>query len=142
MKAPKVHATFMDGDADHRSLSEFLQIYSLCSSLRSRLLKITGFSQYFDLVGTTSGNPVTQLWDLFSFGTPLCYLFNLLPSSDYPRLHSIASATVPDEHTSKLAIAKFARHVRQNFPTCEPFSFSELLDRSSTDGICKVRLCI
>jgi cell division control protein 24 len=126
-------------------------LYQECSRLRARLLTIHGFRQYFDLLdadATQSTDPVTQLWDLFSFGTPLCYLFDLLPEDQgFSRINH--SDFNPEQYEAnpdrakKHAIALFAMQIRSDkvqkvIPNCEPFTITDLSSRSSNDGLVKV----
>jgi cell division control protein 24 len=126
-----------------RSTSDILSpsspVYYFCTSLRSRLLSIPDFSHFFELVSPNevSVNPVTQLWDIFCLGTSLCFIYNLLPSP-YPHIDIDTGAQKTDEHTAKFAIARFAVHIKQTFRACDPFTFYELLNRNSTDGLVKV----
>ncbi|KAJ7277633.1 hypothetical protein C8J57DRAFT_1579087 [Mycena rebaudengoi] len=63
--------------------SQSVSLYQRCSALRARLLQISGFPFYFSLTSPDdsrqSTDPVTLLWDLFSLGIPLCYIFDKLP---------------------------------------------------------------
>jgi cell division control protein 24 len=84
---------------------------------------------------------VTQLWDCFALGVPLCYLFNLLP----PPITPININTAPDqfdilnERDKKRAIALFSMQIRQ-LEDCEQFTVTDLYNRDSTDGFVKVFL--
>ena len=113
-------------------------------------MRIRGFPQYFSLASPEdsrqSTDPVTQLWDLFSLGTPLCYIFDQLDAdfdkidnSDFNESQYVAN---PDR-AKKHAIALFAMKIRkeevmQSIPGCEPFTVTDLWDRNSTDGFVKV----
>ncbi|KAJ7222913.1 hypothetical protein C8J57DRAFT_1253530 [Mycena rebaudengoi] len=63
--------------------SQSVSLYQRCSALRACLLQISGFPFYFSLASPDdsrqSTDPVTLLWDLFSLGIPLCYIFDKLP---------------------------------------------------------------
>ncbi|THV05107.1 hypothetical protein K435DRAFT_850307 [Dendrothele bispora CBS 962.96] len=126
-------------------------LYQECSRLRSRLMHIRGFSKYFQLVSNDSRqstDPVTQLWDLFSYGIPLCYIFDQLPEHEgFNKINN--SEFNKDQYESnpdrakKHGIALFAMQVRsekvaQNIPECESFTVTDLWDRGSTDGLVKV----
>lgn len=61
--------------------------WEICSKLRLRLVRIEGWSAYARLLSTPeigSGNSregeSQQLWATLQLGTPLCYLFNLIPN--------------------------------------------------------------
>ena len=125
-------------------------LYQECSRLRARLLTIRGFQYYFDLIAADdarqSTDPVSQLWDLFTYGIPLCYIFDQLPD-DFNKINS--SEFDPQKYEShperekKRAIALFAMQIRsdkvaQNIPDCELFTVTDLYDRRSNDGLVKV----
>ena len=142
----------------NKAASQSTSLYQQCSSLRSHLMRIRGFSDYFNLLSSSedarqSTDPVTQLWDLFSFGIPLCYIFDQLPvEQGFTRINN--SQFNEDEYEAnpdkpkKRAIALFSMQIRtdkvmQCIPGCEPFTVTDLWDRNSTDGLVKVRFfCI
>lgn len=108
-------------------------------------MRIHDFPDYFALASPTdssrqSTDPVTQLWDCFSLGIPLCYIFNLLPPPIVPITIDTNPRTfdVSDLRAKKRAIALFAMQIRQ-VAECEPFTVTDLCDRNSTDGLVKVR---
>ena len=90
-------------------------------------------------------DPVTQLWDCFALGVPLCFLHNLLPN-----VAPISNVdTDPDSidaensKAAKKAIVHFAMAIGNNpdlFDTTEQFTATQLLDRSTTEGFVKVRV--
>jgi cell division control protein 24 len=120
-------------------------------------MRIRGFSYYFSLLASSedarsSTDPVTQLWDLFSFGIPLCYIFDQLPiEGGFAKINN--SHFNQDEYDAnpdklkKRAIALFAMQIRtdrvmHNIPGCELFTVTDLWDRNLTDGLVKVRLLL
>ncbi|KAI6046179.1 hypothetical protein EDC04DRAFT_3103851 [Pisolithus marmoratus] len=128
----------------NKAASQSTSLYQQCSSLRARLMRIPSFSDFFVLSSPTgslrqSTDPVTQLWDCFSLGIPLCFLFNLLPSAHPPIAISTDAATfdVTNERAKKHAIALFAMRVKQ-VENCEQFTVTDLWERHSTDGLVKV----
>jgi len=132
----------------NKSASQSTSLYQQCSSLRARLLRISNFPPYFALASPPgssrqSTDPVTQLWDCFALGIPLCYLFNLLP----PPITPININTAPDqfdvsnERDKKRAIALFSMQIRQ-LEDCEQFTVTDLYNRDSTDGFVKVRFSV
>ena len=136
----------------NKAASQSTSLYQQCSSLKSRLMRIRGFPPYFSLASPEdsrqSTDPVTQLWDLFSLGTPLCYIFDQLPEDpgfdkiDNSEFNQSKYAANPDR-AKKHAIALFAMKIRkeevmQAIPGCEPFTVTDLWDRNSTDGFVKV----
>lgn len=138
----------------NKSASQSTSLYQQCSSLKSRLLRVRGFSDYFGLITSTdsrqSADPVTQLWQLFSFGIPLCYLFDQLPDSlglpkiNYSTFNPDKYETNPDRE-KKHAIMLFSMRVRTpefaaKVPGGEIFIPTELQTRESTDGLVKVRV--
>ncbi|KAG6840690.1 hypothetical protein C0991_005049 [Blastosporella zonata] len=136
----------------NKAASQSTSLYQQCSSLRTRLMRIRGFSYYFSLAAAAdarqSTDPVTQLWDLFSFGIPLCYIFDRLPPEQgFTKINN--SEFNQDEYDAnpdkpkKRAIALFAMQIRTNKVTqaiqgCEEFTVTDLWDRNSTDGLVKV----
>lgn len=129
--------------------SQSTSLYQQCVILRTDLLRIHGFSDFFALSASSesgsrqSTDPVTQLWDCFSLGIPLCYVFNLLPSPAVPIKVDTDPNTfdASDLRAKKRAIALFAMQIRQ-VPKCEPFTVTDLWDRERTDGLVKVRLTL
>ncbi|KAJ4497205.1 hypothetical protein C8R41DRAFT_760425 [Lentinula lateritia] len=126
-------------------------LYQECSRLRSRLMRIRGFDYYFKLASSSdsrqSTDPVTQLWDLFSLGIPLCYLFDLLPEDEgFKKLNNSEFNEKFEQNpdrAKKHSILMFAMQltseaVTQHIPDCEPFTVTELWLRSSNDGLVKV----
>lgn len=126
-------------------------LYQECSRLKARLMRLRGFDYYFSLVDSSnarqSTDPVTQMWDLFSYGIPLCYIFDLLPeemgfdkinNSDFdPEQYQIKPDTL-----KKRAIALFSMKVNGiavRIPEVESFTVTDLWNRGSTDGLVKVR---
>lgn len=148
----KLNSSSVKRDSFRRnSATNLLQsgpLYHACSSLRSRLVLIEGFDLLFELIASgqydsepESVSPVNQLWALFSFGIPLCYLFNLLGKDTHIDIECRPEDLyAQDEYTKKLAISLFALHTRRYFPErgLQPFTFSELLDRRSSRGLEKV----
>ncbi|KAF9523730.1 Pleckstrin homology domain-containing protein [Crepidotus variabilis] len=123
-----------------------------CASVLSRLERIPGFGRYFtesySSGAQSSKNPVSQLWDLLTLGTPLCYLFDQLPENlGLSRINN--SSFDPEQYAAnpdrarKRAIALFAIRIREErvnqvIPGCEPFTITDLWDKNSTDGFAKV----
>ncbi|KAG9316496.1 hypothetical protein JVU11DRAFT_2538 [Chiua virens] len=129
----------------NKAASASTSLYQQCSSLRARLMRIPNFSHFFILSSPNgdlrqSTDPVTQLWDCFTLGIPLCFLFNLLPLPTLP-IGEIstdpATFDVTNEKEKKRAIAKFAMRLSE-IDNCERFTVSDLWDRHSTDGLVKV----
>ncbi|KAF9227457.1 hypothetical protein BS17DRAFT_694830 [Gyrodon lividus] len=129
----------------NKAASASTSLYQQCSALRSRLMRIPNFSHFF-ILSSPNGNlrqstdPVTQIWDCFTLGIPLCFLFNLLPP---PTLQiaeistDAATFDLTNEKEKKRAIAKFAMRLTE-IDNCERFTVSDLWDRHSTDGLVKV----
>jgi cell division control protein 24 len=127
----------------NKSASQSTSLYQQCSLLRARLMRIHDFPDFFAIASPPdsrhSTDPVTQLWDCFSLGIPLCYIFNLLPPPVVPIKIDTDPNTfdVSDLRAKKRAIALFAMQIRQ-VSQCEPFTVTDLWDRNSTDGLVKV----
>lgn len=130
----------------NKAASASTSLYQQCSSLRARLMRIPNFSHFFILSSPNgdlrqSTDPVTQLWDCFTLGIPLCFLFNLLPPPTRPIAEistDPATFDLSNEKEKKRAIAKFAMRLSE-IDNCERFTVSDLWDRHSTDGLVKVR---
>jgi cell division control protein 24 len=72
--------------------SSAVPLYQQCSQVRNRLLRIHDFSPYFSISQVNarqSTDPVHHLWDTLSLGTPLCFLYNLLPLAPASRIKDI-----------------------------------------------------
>jgi len=143
---PSIDSPVANNTLLNKSASQSTSLYQQCSSLRARLLRIKEFAPYFALASPPdssrqSTDPVTQLWDCFALGVPLCYLFNLLP----PPITPININTVPDQfdvsnkRDKKRAIALFSMQIGQ-LEDCEQFTVMDLYNRDSTDGFVKVCL--
>ncbi|KAG8921462.1 hypothetical protein FRC00_008617, partial [Tulasnella sp. 408] len=137
----------------NKSASSSTSLYQQCSQLRQKLVRIEGFAPFLSVSSPLSaGNnrqsqstdPVRQLWDCFALGTPLCFLFNLLPN--HP---DIDVNTNPDEldledtKARKHATAKFIIGITQmkrdgEWPG-EIFTIMELhSDARDTNGFVRV----
>jgi cell division control protein 24 len=128
----------------NKAASQSTSLYQQCSSLRSRLMRIPGFSNFFILSSQSgslrqSTDPVTQLWDCFSLGISLCFLYELLPGrANPPTVKTDPSVfDVSNERAKKHAIAVFVMNIK-NLDNCEQFTVTDLWERHSTDGLVKV----
>lgn len=108
-------------------------------------MRVYDFPEYFTLASGAepssarrSTDPVTQLWDCFALGVPLCYLLNLLPPPVQPVAVDTVNFDPTNDRVRKRAIAQFAMGVRQ-VEGCGTFTVTDLWDRTSTDGFVKVR---
>jgi cell division control protein 24 len=130
----------------NKAASQSTSLHQQCSALHPRLLRVHGFAHFFAISSPTgsfrsSADVVNALWDCFALGTPLCYLFNLLP----PPITPIDIETNPryvvigNERAKKRAIALFAIQVKQ-LNHGEPFTVTDLWDRTNPGGFVKVRL--
>ncbi|CAL1707052.1 unnamed protein product [Somion occarium] len=124
--------------------SQSTSLYQQCSVLRARLMRIQNFPQYFTLSSKDnasssrrSTDPVTQLWDCFALGVPLCYLFNLLPPPIQPVPIDTASFDPTNDMIINRALVMFEAGVRQ-IEGCPKFTMTDLWDRNSTDGFVRV----
>jgi len=114
----------------NKSASQSTSLYQQCSSLRARLMRIHNFPDFFAIASPPesrhSTDPVTQLWDCFALGIPLCYIFNLLPPPVIP------SRWIPPEHLWCLRSARKETrhrtlcHADQTVSQCEPFTVTDL----------------
>jgi cell division control protein 24 len=128
----------------NKAASQSTSLYQQCSALRSRLLRIHGFPQFFALSSPTgsfrsSAEVVNTVWDCFALGTPLCYLFNLLlpPITPIDIDTDPLSVDIDNERAKKRAIALFAIQVKQ-LNHGEQFTVTDLWDRTNSDGFVKV----
>ncbi|OAX44139.1 hypothetical protein K503DRAFT_545306 [Rhizopogon vinicolor AM-OR11-026] len=128
----------------NKAASQSTSLYQQCSSLRSRLMRIPDFSNFFILSSQSgslrqSTDPVTQLWDCFSLGISLCFLYELLPGRTNPPTVKTDPAVfdVSNERAKKHAIAVFVMNIK-NLDNCEQFTVTDLWERHSTDGLVKV----
>ena len=142
---PNIDSPVANNTLLNKAASQSTSLYQQCSSLRTRLMHLQNFQDWFSVAAQPdssrrSTDPVTQLWDVFALGVPLCYLYNLLPSASAPiSVDTDVLAFDPtNERTKKHAIALFAMNVKQ-VPNCEGFTVRDLWDRNSTDGFVKVR---
>lgn len=137
----------------NKAASQSTSLYQQCSALKARLMRIRGFPVYFSLAASPdsrqSTDPVTQLWDLFSFGVPLCYIFDQLPEGQFNKINenefNQEAYEANPERAKKHAIALFAMQIRNvkiagTIPDLELFTITDLTNRDSTDGLVKVRL--
>ena len=141
---PSIDSPVANNTLLNKAASQSTSLYQQCSSLRNRLMHLQDFSDWFSVAALPdssrrSTDPVTQLWDVFALGVPLCYLFNILPSAPSPIAVNtdVRSFDPNNERTKKHAIALFSMNVKQ-VPGCEGFTVRDLWDRSSTDGFVKV----
>jgi len=127
----------------NNAVSQPPSLYQQSSSLRDRLMCIIDFPPFFTLISEVSIDPVTQLWDLFSLGIPLCFIYNLLNTTD--KITGVDTdpnkSGTWDERSKKRAVALFAMRIR-HIEGCEPFTVTELLDRSSTGLIKACNYCL
>lgn len=128
----------------NKAASQSTSLYQQCSALRSRLLRVHGFAHFFALSSPSgsfrsSAEVVNTVWDCFALGTPLCYLFNLLPGPITPIDIETdpRSVEIDNERAKKRAIALFAIQVKQ-LNHGEQFTVTDLWDRTNSDGFVKV----
>lgn len=140
---PTIDSPVANNTLLNKAASQSASLYQQCSTLRTRLMHLQGFSDWFTVAAQPdssrrSTDPVTQLWDVFALGVPLCYLFNLLPSTSPIQVSTDVQNYDPsNERTRKHAIALFSMNVKQ-VSGCEGFTVRDLWDRNSTDGFVKV----
>lgn len=121
-------------------------LYQRCSTLRSRLLRLPNFADYFAAASPPessrrSTDPVTQMWDLLALGVPLVHLWNHLgpPYDPIPVESDFEVRSNLSIQTRKRMIALFCMQAQRKFEKCDKWTVTELLsDRSTTDGFVKV----
>ena len=141
IETPVAHTTFLN-----KSANQSTSLYQQCAQLRARLLQIPDFTIYFDIscAGSNEKNtdPVTQLWDCFSLGVPLCYLHNLMPGTNpISQVNTDPEAVdTEDGRAIKKAIVHFAMAISQTdlVDQNDQFRATQLLNRESTEGFVKV----
>jgi cell division control protein 24 len=127
----------------NKAAAQSTSLYQECSALRARLIRVVNFAQYFALASSQdsrqSTDPVTQIWDVFTLGISLVYLYNLLPPSvpKIPLDTSIVNFDQSQDKHKKRAIIQFSIQMK-DFPNAELFTVTDLWDRNSTDGLVKV----
>ncbi|PPQ68090.1 hypothetical protein CVT25_014253 [Psilocybe cyanescens] len=133
-----------------RGSSQSSYLYHPCLSTLEKLHRLRGFSDHFpSLPVSVSADPVTHLWDIFSMGASLCYIFDQLPADeDFMKInhYSLLEGHYEpnsDDRTKMHAIAMFSSRVRakpvlDKIPGCEIFTVADLWDRRSTDGFVKL----
>ena len=129
----------------NKAASQSTSLHQQCSALRSRLLRVYGFSRFFAFSSPTgsfhsSTEVVNTVWDCFALGIPLCYLFNLLPPPIIPIdiETDLRSVVIGSERAKKRAIALFAIQVKQ-LNHGGQFTVTDLWDRTNPGGFVKVR---
>ncbi|THH09802.1 hypothetical protein EW145_g1760 [Phellinidium pouzarii] len=145
IETPVAHNTFLN-----KSAATSTSLYQQCSQLRARLVRVHDFPPYFAInahpESRTSVDPVTQLWDCFALGVPLCFLHNLLPNA--PQITSVEtnpdSIDMQNSKAIKKAIVHFAMAIGNTdiYDQADQFTATQLLDRSSTNGFVKVVNCV
>ncbi|OBZ68119.1 hypothetical protein A0H81_11928 [Grifola frondosa] len=69
----------------NKAASQSTSLYQQCSSLRTRLMHVHKFAEWFSLAALPdssrrSTDPVTQLWDVFALGAPFAIFSTSCPS--------------------------------------------------------------
>ena len=137
----------------NKQASSTTGIYQQSVLLRSRLARIPDFAPFlaFSQSGPRASlDVVSQLWQTFAFGVPLCALFNLLGDSKIidigaPDIGDLQSLSINDR---KRAIAKFIMAIGtleddgrpdNSFPT---LSITEVVGLQDTNGFVKLVACL
>ncbi|KAF8867737.1 Dbl homology domain-containing protein [Gymnopilus junonius] len=135
----------------NKAASQSTSLYQQCSSLRARLLRITGFPKYFsDASSPTPASPPTPSPSSGPSSPWAPPLLHLRPAPRRVWLQRINNSsfnqdkyeTNPDRE-KKHAIALFAMQIRgekvmREIHGVESFTVTDLWDRNSTDGLVKV----
>jgi cell division control protein 24 len=141
----------------NKSAANSTSLYQQCSALRNRLDRVHDFAPFLALANSTAStadarrsqvsDPVRQLWDCFAMGTPLCFLYNLLPIPHKSRIDintDPAELDVNDMRNRKQAIAKFIVAITTlqktgDWEQGEVFTVMELVSsQRDTNGFVKV----
>ncbi|KAJ7789238.1 hypothetical protein B0H14DRAFT_2627445 [Mycena olivaceomarginata] len=131
---------------------QYVSFLQRCSALRDHLMQISGFLRSFSLANPDHGQSidpirVIQLWDLFSLGIPLFYIFDLLSEEDdFSKInYSEFNQDVNPDRAKTRTIALFAIQLRtdyfkQKFPDSEPFTVTDLWNCNLTGGFLKLQV--
>lgn len=144
--APAIDLPVANNTLLNKAASQSTSLYQQCSSLRTRLMHVQDFAPFFSLASSQeasssrrSTDPVSQLWDCFVLGVPLCFLYNLVPRVQPLDVDvDIDNFDPSNEKVKKRAIALFAMGLKA-IDGCGTFMVTDLWDRDSTDGFVKVR---
>ncbi|KAG9009481.1 hypothetical protein FRB93_005417 [Tulasnella sp. JGI-2019a] len=139
----------------NKAASSSTSLYQQCSQLRAKLMRIHFFAPFLTLAAplpsssnrqSHSTDPVRQLWDCFSLGTPLCFLYNLLPGRSPLNVNTNPDEFDPEnlkerKHaTAKFIIAITAMKNDGEWGSTDVFTISELHSETrDTNGFVKVR---
>ncbi|KAG7090203.1 hypothetical protein E1B28_011806 [Marasmius oreades] len=111
-----------------------------CEQLKSRLLRLHDFDCYYSF--SSPKDAPSQLLDLFSQGTPLCHIFDLLPNHIAHKIRYIPPEYLAEPYVAKTGLELFIRHLHdivEHIPGVELFTVDDLWSRSSSvDGLKKV----
>ncbi|KAG9014144.1 hypothetical protein FRB94_014237 [Tulasnella sp. JGI-2019a] len=138
----------------NKAASSSTSLYQQCSQLRAKLMRIHFFAPFLTLAAplpsssnrqSHSTDPVRQLWDCFSLGTPLCFLYNLLPGRSPLNVNTNPDEFDPEnlkerKHaTAKFIIAITAMKNDGEWGSTDVFTISELHSETrDTNGFVKV----
>ncbi|KAG8861688.1 hypothetical protein FRB96_002645 [Tulasnella sp. 330] len=142
----------------NKAASSSTSLYQQCSQLRAKLLRIYGFAPFLALAAplptqsnrqSHSTDPVRQLWDCFALGTPLCFLYNLMPGKSPLNVNTDPEDFDPDnmkerKHaTAKFIIAITAMKNDGDWGSADVFTISELHSETrDTNGFVKASLIL
>ena len=117
-------------------------LYQSCVSLRERLWCVPGFGAMFlEPRGGTQPtyDPVSQLWQCFRLGTPLCVLFNHLAPRYAPELPLSVEANLSNANACKALVMRFliALKERLAWDPDDTFTVTQLYV-NDTNGFVKV----
>ena len=137
----------------NKQASSTTGIYQQSVLLRTRLARIPDFAPFlaFSQSGPRASlDVVSQLWQTFAFGVPLCALFNLLGGSKIVDIgsHDIGNLQNLSMNDRKRAVAKFIMAIGtlgddgrpdNAFPT---LSITEVVNLQDTSGFVKLVACL
>lgn len=137
----------------NKQASSTTGIYQQSVLLKSRLARIPDFAPFlaFSQNGSRASlDIVSQLWQTFAFGVPLCVLFNLLGDSTIvdigaPDIGHLQNLSMNDR---KRAVAKFIMAIgtlRDDGRSDDAFpalSITELVNLQDTNGFVKLVTCL
>lgn len=127
----------------NRPLAARAGLYQSCVALRERLWCVRGFGETF-LEPVSPGmqpqyDPVTQLWQCFRLGTPLCVLFNALMPGRMRPLSLSVEGNLSSANACKALVMRFLIALKEQlgWDTDDTFTVTQLYV-NDTNGFVRV----
>lgn len=137
----------------NKQASSTTGIYQQSVLLRSRLARIPDFAPFLEFSQSgprASLDVVSQLWQTFAFGIPLCALFNLLGDSKIVDIGALAIGHLQNlsMYDRKRAVAKFIMAIGtltddgRSDDAFRTLSITEIVNLQDTNGFVKLVSCL